>query len=156
MTRNREDAEDILQDTLLKAYKNYDTFQQGTNLKAWLYRILTNTFINEYRKQQRRPDTTTLPDGFIPPSGSRIETAPTFEGEVIEAIKKLEDMFRTPILYADVLNVPYKEIADILSIPIGTVMSRLHRGRRLLMRDLWLIAARYGLVGTGRVKGGHK
>src|SRR6266508_1317877 len=107
MTRNPADAEDLVQETYLKAYRGFGGFEQGTNLKAWLYRILTNTFINSYRSKKRRPD----------------------ESEIKEALESLPEQFRIAVLLGDVEGFSYKEIAEILDIPIGTVMSRLHRGR---------------------------
>jgi RNA polymerase sigma-70 factor (ECF subfamily) len=161
MTRNRADAEDLVQETYLKAYRAYDRFEEGTNLKAWLYRILTNTFINTYRQKQRRPDESDLADvedlylykrlGGL--EGARIgrsaedELLDTFtEAEVKDALEALPEQFRIAVLLADVEGFAYKEIADILEIPIGTVMSRLHRGRKGLQKLLFDFATHRGLA----------
>jgi len=160
MTRNPADAEDIVQETFLKAYRAFDSFQEGTNLKAWLYRILTNTYINKYRKQQRRPQEVELgelQDLYLyrrlgDASGASVsaekEVLDAFVDEdIVEAIESLPENFRMPVLLADVEDFSYKEIAEMLDIPIGTVMSRLHRGRKALQRKLWNVAAERGLVG---------
>ncbi len=162
MTRNPADAEDIVQETFLKAYRAYDSFQEGTNLKAWLYRILTNTYINKYRKKQRRPNEVELgelQDLYLyrrlgEASGASVsaekEVLDAFvDQDIIEAIESLPENFRMPVLLADVDGFSYKEIAEMLDIPIGTVMSRLHRGRKALQRKLWNVAQERGLVGPG-------
>jgi RNA polymerase sigma-70 factor, ECF subfamily len=159
MTRNPADAEDVLQETFLKAYRGYDSFEEGTNLKAWLYRILTNTYINKYRKAQRRPNEVELgelQDLYLykrigEQSGASVsaenEALDMFvDDDIIEALESLPENFRLPVIYADVEGFSYKEIADILDIPIGTVMSRLHRGRKALQRKLWNLAVEHGLV----------
>jgi RNA polymerase sigma-70 factor, ECF subfamily len=159
MTRNPADAEDIVQETFLKAFRAYDTFEEGSNLKAWLYRILTNTFINRYRKSQRRPNETELgelQDLYLfrrigEPSGAahsaEREALDQFvDGDIIDAIDSLPENFRMPVVLADVDGFSYKEIAEILDIPIGTVMSRLHRGRKALQRKLWSVAVDRGIV----------
>jgi len=161
MTRNPADAEDVVQETFLKAYRAYGTFTAGTNLKAWLYRILTNTYINKYRKQQRRPSETELGDlqdlylykRLGEPSGAtrsaEEDMLESFVDEgIIEALESLPENFRMPVLLADVEGFSYKEIATMLEIPIGTVMSRLHRGRKALQRKLWNVAEARGLTGT--------
>ena len=152
MTRNRADAEDVVQETYLKAYRAYDSFQEGTNLKAWLYRILTNTYINRYRKKIRRPaevDLEEVQDLYLYRrigSADSPDSARSAEDEVLEslvdtdiksAVEALPEHFRLPVLLADVEGFSYKEIADIMEIPIGTVMSRLHRGRKALQKSLW-------------------
>jgi RNA polymerase sigma-70 factor, ECF subfamily len=161
MTRNPADAEDLVQETYLRAYRGFGSFQQGTNLKAWLYRILTNTFINRYRAAKRRPEETDLDDvedlylyrrlGGL--EGARVSRSAEdelldvlTEGEVREAVESLPENFRLAVLLADVEGFSYKEIAEILDIPIGTVMSRLHRGRRALQKRLYEFAAGRGLV----------
>jgi len=164
MTRNPADAEDLVQETMLKAYRAYDTFQEGTNLKAWLYRILTNTYINRYRKAQRRPTETDLgevEDLYLYRRLGSEDTADMarsaedqlmeglVESDIKEAVESLPEHFRLPVLLADLEGFSYKEIAEILEIPIGTVMSRLHRGRRQLQRALWEYASRRGLVPEG-------
>jgi RNA polymerase sigma-70 factor, ECF subfamily len=161
MTRNAADAEDLVQETYLRAYRGFGSFEQGTNLKAWLYRILTNTFINRYRAAQRRPDETNLDEvedfylyrrlgGLEEARASRSaedELLDFFtETEVKEALESLPEQFRLAVLLADVEEFSYKEIAEILDIPIGTVMSRLHRGRRALQKLLYEFAASRGLV----------
>src|SRR5215469_2540122 len=151
MTRNAADAEDLVQETYLKAYRAFGSFQEGTNLKAWLYKILTNTFINSYRARRRRPEQTELDDvedlylyrrlGGLEAAaagrGPEEEVLDRFtEAEVKAAVEELPEQFRIAVLLADVEGFSYKEIADILDIPIGTVMSRLHRGRRALQKTL--------------------
>jgi RNA polymerase sigma-70 factor (ECF subfamily) len=159
MTRSPADAEDVVQETFLKAYRAYDSFTEGTNLKAWLYRILTNTYINKYRKKQRRPSEVELgelQDLYLykrlgEHSGAQVsaesEALDMFVDEdIVEALESLPENFRLPVLYADVEGFSYKEIAEILDVPIGTVMSRLHRGRKALQRKLWNLAVERGLV----------
>ena len=161
MARNPADAEDLVQETFLKAYRAYDTFQEGTNLKAWLYRILTNTYINKYRKESRRPNEVDLGDVEDLYLYRRIgsedtaEVSRTTEDRVLDglvesdikaAVEELPENFRLPVLLADLEGFSYKEIADILDIPIGTVMSRLHRGRKAMQKRLWEYASRRGLL----------
>lgn len=164
MTRNPANAEDLVQETFLKAYRAYGTFEEGTNLKAWLYRILTNTFINNYRRDTRRPQETDLgelEDLYLFRRLAR-ETSATsstsaedqlleglVEEDIKQAIESLPENFRMVVLLADLEGFSYKEIADILDIPIGTVMSRLHRGRKALQVALWDFATKRGLVGEG-------
>jgi RNA polymerase sigma-70 factor (ECF subfamily) len=162
MTRNPADAEDLVQETYLKAYRAWHTFQQGTNLKAWLYRILTNTFINSYRSKKRRPEQTELDeveDLYLYRRLGGLEAAAagrSAEDEVMDlftdddvkkAIEALPEQFRLAVLLADVEGFSYKEIAEILGIPIGTVMSRLHRGRKGLQKALVDFGAQRGLTG---------
>ena len=160
MTRNPADAEDLVQETYLKAYRGFGTFREGTNLKAWLYRILTNAYINDYRKAKRRPDEVELDDlddlyVYRGLGGDHVHTGRTPEAAVLEqipepavkeALESIPDDFRIAVLLADVEGFQYREIADILDIPIGTVMSRLHRGRKLLQKALWEFAEERGLV----------
>ena len=161
MTRNPSDAEDLVQETYLKAYRGFGSFEQGTNLKAWLYRILTNTFINRYRAAKRRPDETDLDDvedfylyrrlgGLEEARAGRSaedELMDLFsEAEVTSALEALPEQFRMAVLLADVEGFSYKEIASILDIPIGTVMSRLHRGRKNLQKALFEFATDQGLL----------
>ncbi len=163
MTRNPADAEDLLQETFLRAYRGYSGFTEGTNLRAWLYRILTNTYINSYRAKQRRPEQTELDEvedlylyrrlgGLEAASLGRSaedELMDMFtEGEVRDAIDALPDNFRVPVLLADVEGFSYKEIAEMMDTPIGTVMSRLHRGRKQLQKTLHDFAANRGLLGA--------
>ncbi len=167
MTRNPSDAEDLVQETFLKAYRAYDSFQEGTNLKAWLYRILTNTFINKYRKDSRRPSEVDLGDVedlyLYRRLGSEdtAEAARTTEDRVLDglvesdikvAVEELPENFRMPVLLADLEGFSYKEIAEILDIPIGTVMSRLHRGRKAMQKRLWEFASERGLAARRRRK----
>ena len=161
MTRNAADAEDLVQETYLKAYRGFEGFEQGTNLRAWLFRILTNNYINTYRKKQRRPSESDLEDVQDLYLYRRIGGAETaqlgrsaedelFEhitdGEIKEAIEALPEQYRDAVLLADVEGFAYKEIAEILDVPIGTVMSRLHRGRKRLQEQLLEFGRRRGLV----------
>ena len=164
MTRNRADAEDLVQETYLKAYRSFGSFTEGTNLKAWLYRILTNTYINAYRAAKRRPEMTDVEDvedlylyrrlapgdGQSPDRSAEEVALDSFtDDEVKSAIESLPDAFRIAVLLADVEGFSYKEIAEITDVPIGTVMSRIHRGRRALQKALHEFAEARGLVGTG-------
>ena len=146
MTRNPQDAEDLVQETYLRAYRGFSGFREGTNLRAWVYRILTNTFINSYRKKQREP--LTVPDDdtsdwylYDKLGASNVEASA--ESEVLE---DLPEGFRMAVLLADIEGFSYKEIAEIMGVPIGTVMSRLHRGRKALQKALWETVRERGLV----------
>ena len=156
MTRNQTDAEDLVQETYLKAYRSYDTFESGTNLRAWLFRILTNTFINKYRAKQRRPQETELGEVEDLYLYRRLPTlATSAEEELLDlfpaeevrrALEELPENYLLPVLLSDVEGFTYKEIADILDIPMGTVMSRLHRGRKAIQEALYGYAAAKRLI----------
>ncbi|MCP2263157.1 RNA polymerase sigma-70 factor, ECF subfamily [Promicromonospora thailandica] len=159
MTRNPADAEDLVQETFAKAFAAFHQYRPGTNLKAWLYRILTNTFINSYRKKQREPQQSQTEDvedwqiaraashtsrGLRSAEAEALDRLP--DSDVKRALAELPEDRRMVVYYADVEGFPYKEIAEIMGTPIGTVMSRLHRGRRQLRELLADYAAQRGLV----------
>ena len=161
MTRNRSDAEDLVQETFIKAWRSFATYQQGTNLRAWLFRIMTNTYINKYNAQQRKPTETELDDveelflykrlGSVDQSqlsqSAEDQMLSLFtDDEVKKALEELPDQFRIPVLMSDVEGFSYKEIAEILEIPLGTVMSRLHRGRKSMPKMLYEYAKERGLI----------
>ncbi len=164
MTRNPADAEDLVQETYLKAYRAFDSFAEGTNLRAWLYRILTNTFINTYRAKKRRPevaDVEDVEDLYLyhhVSSATAAGLGRSAEEEALErftdvdvkaAVDSLPETFRMAVLLADVEGFSYKEIAEITDVPIGTVMSRIHRGRKALQKALVDVGRARGLVEVG-------
>jgi RNA polymerase sigma-70 factor (ECF subfamily) len=170
MTRNQADAEDLVQETYLRGYRGFGGFTEGTNLRAWLYRILTNAFINTYRSRQRRPTETDLADVEDMYLYKRLPTLDTLaasrsaedqlfdmltDDEVKQALEALPENFRLAVLLADVEGFSYKEIAEMLDIPIGTVMSRLHRGRKAMQKSLFDYAHARGMAGqtTGPAEG---
>lgn len=159
LARNADDAEDLLQETYLKAFRHYNSFQSGTNLKAWLYKILKNTFINEYRRRKVIPaqvefgeleetfESTLLRlnSGVVPTPEQEI-IDDSLDGEVRRAVTSLPHNYKVVVLLADIEGYAYKEIAEILAIPVGTVMSRLYRGRRLLEKALLSYGVRYNYI----------
>ena len=157
MTKNTSDAEDLVQETITKAYAAFHQFRPGTNLRAWLHRILANTFINGYRKRRREPVATLgadFGDGWPYGPDRLVAPAPSAETEaldrlsdsdILRALHDLPEDFRTAVYLADIEGYPYREIADMMGTPIGTVMSRLHRGRGRLREALARYAPKQGL-----------
>jgi RNA polymerase sigma-70 factor, ECF subfamily len=159
MTRNPTDAEDLVQDALVKAMRSRDQFSEGTNLKAWLFKILTNTFINKYRRGSLErevlggPESKPLSDGWVSVATMRQMSdaenqvlRPILEREVLKALEEIPEEFRIAVLLSDVEDFSYKEIAEVIGCPIGTVMSRLHRGRRMLQDKLRDQALLMGII----------
>ena len=160
MTRNAEDAEDLVQETYLKAYRYYDKFEEGTNFKAWLFKIMKNTFINNYRKKQQAPTLSDFAEieesfenqvsedasrpGLKNPEEELLENV--LDQDVQGALDKLPPDYRMVVILADLEGFSYKEIADILEVPVGTVMSRLYRGRRLLEAAMLDFARDHGYI----------
>jgi RNA polymerase sigma-70 factor (ECF subfamily) len=162
MTRSAEDAEDLVQETFFKAYKYYDKFQEGTNLKAWLFKILKNTFINNYRKKRLEPrsvDFAEIEDSFerivrrdaaeAPPDPESAYFNGVLDDDVRRALESLPYDYRMVVILADLEDFSYKEIADVLDCPVGTVMSRLYRGRKLLEKALLKYARQHGYIRGG-------
>jgi len=161
LTRNRGNAEDLVQETYLRAFRFFDSYRPGTHIKAWLFRILRNTFINRYRAAKVRPEEVDLAkidlayekmidEEFLrskqPPSPERLVMEGVLDEEVEQALDALPEEYRTVVLMALVEEMSYKEIAAALSIPVGTVMSRLHRGRKLLQAALMEYVRRKGIL----------
>lgn len=159
LTRNPKDAEDLVQDAYLKAYRFFDSFEKGTNIKAWLFKILTNTFINKYRRKVKEKEVADAPaedvmiDRFV--SAEHVRSLQDPEGdffdkllsdEVVEALDKVPVDFRMVVILADIQDFSYKEIAEIIGCPVGTVMSRLFRGRRILQKHLYEYAIAEGVL----------
>ncbi|HEX2052829.1 MAG TPA: sigma-70 family RNA polymerase sigma factor [Actinomycetota bacterium] len=162
MTRNPSDAADLVQETFLRAFRSWGQFKEGTNLKAWLYRIMTNLYISSYRVKKREPQLVSANDGgdfdlyqslvdqnHVAESAESIVLDSLGDDDIKKALSDLPDDFRIAVSLADVDGFSYREIADMLDIPIGTVMSRLHRGRKALQKALWGLAEQRGLVGQG-------
>lgn len=158
MTKNPADAEDLVQETFMKAYQAFGSFTEGTNLKAWLYRIMTNLYISNYRKKQRQPfqssadeltdgqwlDSTQHRSGGL--ESAEVEALKNLPNqEIVAAMNALPEDYRMVVYYADVEDLPYKDIAEIMGTPLGTVMSRLHRGRKQLRAALKDVAAEQGI-----------
>lgn len=161
LTKKPQDAQDLVQETLLKAYRAYENFQEGTNLKAWLFRILTNSYINIYRYKKRRPrevDVDNSDTMFLYHKLRGSEAADVTESvedsfletitdeDISQAVQDLPDQYKEVVLLADIEGLSYAEIAEMLEIPPGTVMSRLHRGRKALQKALWDYALTHNLV----------
>ena len=161
MTRNRSDAEDLVQETYIKGWRSFHTFEEGTNLRAWLFRIMTNTYINKYNAKKRKGTEVELDDveelflykrlGSIDQSqlssSAEDQMLELFtDDEVKSALESLPEDFRIPVLLSDVDGFAYQEIAEMLEIPIGTVMSRLHRGRKAMQKMLYEYARERGLI----------
>lgn len=163
LTRNPKDAEDLVQDTYLKAFRFFDSFEPGTNIKAWMFKILTNTFINKYRRKVKEKEMAEAPaedimlDRFISTAQVRAVQDPESDffdrllsDEVVEALDQVPVDFRMVVILADIQDFSYKEIAEIVGCPVGTVMSRLFRGRRILQKHLYDYAVREGIVDPER------
>ena len=160
MTRNPTDAEDLVQETMLRAYRSFDRFEAGTNLKAWLFRIMTNAYINTYRKKQREPQKVSQDEvedfdlyqelkNHDPQFSATPETIvldQLVDTDIIEAIEDLPEQFRLAVMLSDLEGFSYAEMAEIMDVPMGTVMSRLHRGRKALQKRLWELARDRGIV----------
>ena len=164
MTRNPADAEDLIQETMLRAYRGFERFEPGTNIRAWLFRILTNAYINTYRKRQREPVKVPQDDveefdlyqelkNHDPQFSVTPETIvldSLFESDILEALEDLPEQFRLAVVLSDIEGFSYAEMAEIMGVPMGTVMSRLHRGRKALQQRLWHLAREKGIVKSPR------
>jgi RNA polymerase sigma-70 factor, ECF subfamily len=162
MTRNQADAEDLVQEAMLRAYRAFHTFEPGTNLKAWLFRILTNAYINTYRKRQREPQKVSSDeveefdlyqelkdhDPQFQETPESIVLDSLVDSDILQAIEDLPEQFRLAVMLSDVEGFTYAEMAEIMDVPMGTVMSRLHRGRKALQKRLWDVARERGIVKT--------
>ena len=160
MTRNPADAEDLVQEAMMRAYRSFDRFEPGTNLKAWLFRIMTNAYINTYRKKQREPKKVSQDelaefdlyrelkdhDPAWDATPENIVLSNLVDSDIIEAIDDLPEQFRLAVVLSDVEGFSYAEMAEIMDVPLGTVMSRLHRGRKALQKRLWEVARDRGIV----------
>ena len=160
MTRNPADAEDLVQETMLRAYRSFDRFEPGTNLKAWMFRIMTHAYINTYRKKQREPKKVSADeiedfdlyqelknhDDQFSQTPERIVLDALVDTDIIDAIDDLPEQFRLAVVLSDVEGFSYAEMAEIMDVPLGTVMSRLHRGRKALQKRLWELARDRGIV----------
>jgi RNA polymerase sigma-70 factor, ECF subfamily len=160
MTRNPADAEDLVQDTLLRAYRAFDRFEPGTNLKAWMFRIMTNAYINTYRKKQREPKKVSQDevedfdlyrelkdhDPQLSETPETLVLDSLVDSDITDAIDDLPEQFRLAVILSDVEGFSYAEMAEIMDVPLGTVMSRLHRGRKALQKRLWDLARDRGIV----------
>ncbi|HEV3473431.1 MAG TPA: sigma-70 family RNA polymerase sigma factor [Actinomycetota bacterium] len=160
MTRNPADAEDLVQETMMRAYRSFDRFEAGTNLKAWLYRIMTNAYINTYRKKQREPKKVSSEDvedfdlyqelkdhdPMWDATPENLVLNSLVDSDILEAIDDLPEQFRLAVVLSDIEGFSYAEMAEIMDVPLGTVMSRLHRGRKALQKRLWEIARDRGIV----------
>ena len=169
MTRNPQDAEDLVQETMLRAYRAFDRFEAGTNLKAWLFRILTNAYINTYRKKQREPKKVSADeiedfdlfqelknhDPEFTRSAESVVLDSLVDSDIVEALDDLPEPFRLAVVLSDLEDFSYAEMAEIMDVPLGTVMSRLHRGRKALQKRLWELALEKGIIKTPRPAPGN-
>ncbi|MBK6684638.1 MAG: sigma-70 family RNA polymerase sigma factor [Deltaproteobacteria bacterium] len=168
LTRSPKDAEDLVQDTYLKAFRFFESFEKGTNIKAWLFKIQTNTFINRYRRKVKEREVAETPaedivlDRFVSADQVRALQDPETDffskllsDEVVEALDQVPVDFRMVVVLADIQGFSYKEIAEIVGCPVGTVMSRLFRGRRILQKHLYDYAIREGIISPDTTQEGE-
>lgn len=160
MTRNPSDAEDLVQETMMRAYRSFNRFEPGTNLKAWLFRIMTNAYINTYRRRQREPQKLSQEDvqdfdlyQQLKDHDPRFTETPEslvldslLDADIARALDELPEQFRLAVILSDLQDFTYAEMAEIMDVPMGTVMSRLHRGRKALQKRLWELARERGIV----------